>query len=88
MRAAIWLTWPAVACGRSAGRRVMTRTPGVVGDAPVGDGFAHQQAEQAHDARDAGVGELAFELLDEQLDRLPGDLVERGGAERGQDVDA
>jgi hypothetical protein len=29
---------------------------GVVCDSPVGDRFAHQEAEQGHDRRDAGVG--------------------------------
>jgi hypothetical protein len=43
-RSAISLTWAALACGRSAARRVTTphALTRVVGDTPVGDRFAHQ----------------------------------------------
>jgi hypothetical protein len=57
MRAAISLTWPALACGRSAARWVSTRTPwhGLWGGAPVCHRLAHQQVGSAapgwnHDA--------------------------------------
>jgi hypothetical protein len=88
MRAAIWLTWVAVACGRSGGRwgDHFDAVAGVDGDAPVGDGFAHEQPEQCHDVGGAGVGQPGLELFDEHFHRLAGDLVERDVAEAGQDV--
>src|SRR2546430_8657510 len=90
MRLAIWLTCAALACGRSAAWRVITRTPwqGVVRDASVGDGLAHEQPEQGHYAGYAAVGEMVFEVFDEHLDGLPVDLHQLGVAEAGQDVGA
>jgi hypothetical protein len=33
----------------------------------VGDGFPHDHAEQGHDAGDAAVGGVLFELFDEHF---------------------
>jgi hypothetical protein len=59
---------------------------GVEADAPVSDGFAHEQAEQAHDVSDGALGEALFEFLDEDFRVLSGDLVEGGVTEAGQEV--
>ena len=40
---------------------------GVVADASVGDGFAHQHAQQRHDAGDGAVGQAGVQVFDEAL---------------------
>ncbi len=59
---------------------------GVEADAPVGDDFAQEQAEQAHDVFDGAFGDALSEVFDEDLPGLPGDLVQGCVAEAGQDV--
>ena len=83
-RAAISLTWVAVAQGRSGrwGVEPWSLRQGVERDAAFFDCFAHDHGEQGEDAGDGGVGAGAAEVFDPAFDAPPGDV-----AEAGQDVD-